>query len=282
MGMKSLKSGLGLLKNPVLWITPIICGILACFQMLLAFDDSGIFFGEKLGIMWLFIMPFFLAATYGCINKSEFTIRSFMNEGFRGYFKILLPGFLLFFVAAIIIIFASAPAMAGLGGIYMFLMLALVFVPFLILTFFYDTAAIFEGKKVFDSIKRSYEVVVQKPPEVISFFAVIFLLSVIVGFGLMVLWSGAMTEQLMPLMDMSDSELNELSADPEAFLEIIGDYGVMVTSIFYSFAVFLSVLIILRYKAVFYRDFLMPVRAEETVIEDTGEYDEKGRWYKYS
>lgn len=282
MGMKSLRSGLLLLRNPVLWIAPSVCGLFAYFQMNLAFDEAGVFFSEKLGIIWLFIIPFLLSATYGCIKRDEYSVRSYLKEGIAGYFRVAVPGVLLFFIAVVIIFVASVPVMAG-GGIFTLFIVALLFVPFVLLTYFYDTAAIFEEKKVFESIKRSIELAAFKTAEIISFYAVMLLLLLILFSGLVILWSGLMADQLMPLVDLTESELNLIAGDPEAFVEIIGDYGIMITSIIYGLGVFLSVLVLLPYKAAFYRDVLIHALPEtETSDAGTGEYDEKGRWYKYS
>ena len=104
----------------------------------------------------------------------------------------------------------------------------------------------------------------------------------------MILWSGLLTDQLMPLVDMTETELNQIATDPEAFMGIIGDYGILVTSLIYAFGIFLSVLVLLPYKAAFYRDLLLnavPVeidRADGVEGVGMGEFDEKGRWYKYS
>ncbi len=282
MGMRSLRSGLLLLRNPSLWIAPFVSAVFACFHMSLAFDKTGVFYSQKLGIILLFIFPFLLSATYGCIKNEDYSISSYIRQGISGYFRVIIPGILLFFIGILLLFIASMPVVAGAGSILTVFLTGLIFVPFILLTFFYDTAAVFEDKKVFESIKRSIELSSLKTAEIISFYAVMLLLLLITGLGLMILWSGLMTEQLMPLVDMTESEINSLAGDPEAFMEIIGDYGLWVTSLLYSAGVFISVLIILPYKAAFYRDVLADAMPEEGEYAVTGEYDEKGRWYKYS
>jgi hypothetical protein len=283
MGMKSLRSGFLLLRNPCLWIAPVICAIFAYFQISFAFGKSGVFFSEKIVVIWLIVIPFLLSAAYGSIKKDDYSFRSYLKEGVSGYFRILIPGALLFLIAMVLMVFAFIPIMSGGGELLPFLILVILLVPFVLLTFFYDTAAIFEDKKVFESIKRSIELNGIKTSEIISFYAVLLLLLIIFGFGLMILWSGLLTDQLMPLVDMTESELNEIATDPEAFLAILGGYGIMVTSFIYALGIFLSVLVFVPYKAAFYRDVLIDAHAEETESAGIGgEYDEKGRWYKYS
>jgi hypothetical protein len=288
MGMKSLRSGLLLLRNPCLWIAPFICAIFGYLQISSAFGESGAFLSEKIGFIWLLAIPFFLAATYGCVKNDDYSIRSYLKTGASGYFRVLIPGVLLFLVAVILIVLAFVPLMSGGGELLPFIIIVVMFVPFVLLTFFYDTAAIFEDKKVFESIKRSLELNGIKTAEVISFYAVALLLLIIIGFGLMILWSGLLTDQLMPLVDMTETELNQIATDPEAFMGIIGDYGILVTSLIYAFGIFISVLVLLPYKAAFYRDVLLnavPVEIGSAGgVEGVGmgEYDEKGRWYKYS
>jgi hypothetical protein len=288
MGMKSLRSGLLLLRNPSLWIAPFICALFGYFQISSAFGESGAFLSEKIGFLLLLAVPFFLAATYGCVKKDDYSIRSYLKEGVSGYFRVLIPGVFLFLIAMILIVLAFVPLMTGGGELLPFIIIIILLVPFVLLTFFYDTAAIFEDKKVFESIKRSMELNGIKTAEVISFYAVVLLLLIIIGFGLMILWSGLLTDQLMPLVDMTESELNQVATDPEAFMAILGDYGIFVTSIIYALGVFISVLVLLPYKAAFYRDVLLnSVPVETGSVEGIGgvgmgEYDEKGRWYKYS
>lgn len=287
MGMKSLRSGLELLRHPVLWIAPLVCGFFAFIQMFCIFDEAGFFFGEKIAIIGLFILPFLLAGTYGSIKSGDFSISHYFKEGLSFYFRIILPGALLFFIAMLIAILASVPVLAGGGYSLISMMVFIVLlIPFVLFTFFFDTAAVFEGKKVFDSIRRSIQLFTIKTSEIISFYAVAILLLMVFGFGLIIVWSGLMADQLMPLTEMSDAELNQLAYDPEAFLQVIGGYGVYVTSVIYGIGVFLLTLVILPFKAVFYRDILSgSVPAAQEVLEEgsgQGEYDEKGRWYKYS
>jgi hypothetical protein len=65
----------------------------------------------------------------------------------------------------------------------------------------------------------------------------------------------------------------------------------MVTSLIYSVGSMLIISVMLPFKAVFYRKYLedaeipvisSPDNAAEEGIAGQGEYDEKGRWYKYS
>jgi len=271
-----------LLGNPCLWIAPVVCAVFAYLQLSLAMADTGMFFSEKVGIIWLFTIPFLLSATYGCIKKDDYSIRSYLKEGVSGYFRILIPGVLLFLMVMIIIAFAFIPLMSGGGGILLFFIMVILLVPLVLLTFFYDTTAIFEDRKVFESIKRSIELSGIKTAEIASFYAVLLLLLFILGFGLMMLWSVMLTDQLMPLTGMTESELNQLSSDPEAFLALLGESGARATSFIYALGVFISFLVFLPYKAAFYRDVLLNAVPEQIGGLGTGEYDEKGRWYKYS
>lgn len=282
MGMKSLRSGFMLLANPCLWIAPVVFAVFAYFQLAIAVEGTGLFLSEKIGIIWLVTIPFFLSATYGCIKKNDFSARSYLKEGISGYFKVLIPGLLLFMIAMIIIATAFIPAISGEGGLLLFLIMAVFLVPFVLLTFFFDTAAIFEGKKVFESIKRSIELSGIKTAEIISFYAVLLLLVIILGFGLMIIWSALLTDQLMPLAEMTSEEINRVSSDPDALRAILGGYGVFITSVTYAAGIFISSLVFIPFKAVFYRDVLLNARPEHIVDESQGEYDEKGRWYRYS
>lgn len=289
MGYQSLHKGILLLKHPVLWIFGIFAGLFMSGGVYLAFSGlEGAFYAERLFIFSLIICPFFIAATYGSVKTDDYSIKNYIKEGISGYFRILLPTVMIMMAAILLLLLITMPtALAGFadpvlfGGAFL-----LLFLPFLLLVFFYDTAAVFEDKKVFECIKRSFEVSFIKPLQILNFFIVLMLFLFVFLTGFSIIWSGMLSEQFEPLMDMSEEEINSFAQNPEAVMAMLGDYGALVTAVMAFFGTMLFATILLPYKAVFYREFLLGAVIEkapgQSASEFEGEYDEKGRWYKYS
>ena len=86
-------------------------------------------------------------------------------------------------------------------------------IPIGFFTMFYDNAAVFERTKVFESIRRSIEVVLRNPGASLGFLFVSILVSGIILFGLMVAWTGILYDQLLPLTLLSPEELQQITLD---------------------------------------------------------------------
>ncbi len=62
---------------------------------------------------------------------------------------------------------------------------------------------------------------------------------------------------------------------PQNLLNLLGVEGILVTAVIYAALVAVFTTVLYAYKACFFRN-----RAEGT-LSPQGEYDEKGRWYRY-
>lgn len=296
MGFESLHEGLKLLRYPVIWIAGIVSAIFAFMTMWFSMTETLSFYGDKVLMIWLVAMPFFIAATYGSIKSGNYSPAAYFREGLRYYFRVLLPAVFISFAAFLFIFIVMIPgSLAGSSGQMLSVISGFIFfIPCLILVFFFDTAAVFSDLKVFESIKKSITGVMLKPFNVAGFFLVLILFSLVLVFGLAIVWSGLLADELMPLTEMSAEEVSEYSANPEMLFSMLGDTGIMVTSLIYSVGSMLIISVMLPFKAVFYRKYLegaeipvisspdSPDSAAGEDIAGQGEYDEKGRWYKYS
>jgi len=285
MGFVSLHKAVMLLVHPVLWLPGLFLGLVSSCVFYLSFSgNAGIFYSERLFVFSLVLLPFFMAGAYGSVRTKDYSVKNFTREGIFGYFRILLPTVLISSAALILLLFIAMPtAMTGMSGAMLFGgAFFLLIIPFILLAFFYDTAAVFEGKKVFDSIKRSFEVSFLCSGKILGFYAVALLIILVMFTGFSMIWSVILTEQFEPLMDMTTEELNSFASDPDALIMMLGEYGIFITSVLTFLGVFVFTVIFLPYKAVFYQDFLMNAKISPVFVEPEGEYDEKGRWYKYS
>jgi hypothetical protein len=112
---------------------------------------------------------------------------------------------------------------------------------------------------------------------VIAFFAVCAGICAGILFGMMIVWEAILFEKLKPIMDFTEAQRESFT--PEQLLGMIGPEGIWVTALALFFAFFLIVPTLYTYKAVFFRNL-----ASSTILiqqQTMGEYDSKGRWYKY-
>jgi hypothetical protein len=203
-----------------------------------------------------------------------------LKGGVRYFFRILLPQIVIVFsVLLVFIVCMITFSLAGLSsdvGVLTVLTFAIM-VPTLILTSFFDTAAVFEDKHVFESIQRSIMLVSTHLSNVISFFAVCAGICAAVFFGLMILWEAILFDKLKPIMDFTDAQREAFT--PDQLVAMIGPEGIWLTALVLFIAFFLIIPVVYSYKAVFFRKM-----ASSTVLiqqQAIGEYDSKGRWYRY-
>jgi hypothetical protein len=149
--------------------------------------------------------------------------------------------------------------------------------PTLMLTFFFDTAAVFEDRKVYESIQRSVLLVSNHMMDALGYFIVSALLSAGVIFGLMIVWEAILFDKLKPLMDFTDAQREAFT--PDQLIAMIGQDGIWITAIIIFLGVLILLPLLFSYKACFYKKM---ASSAVTIEQQTyGEYDSKGRWYKY-
>jgi hypothetical protein len=139
-------------------------------------------------------------------------------------------------------------------------------------TLFYDAAIVFEDRKVLDSIRRSVEFVLMQGFSVFLFIMVNILVVIGIALVFLVFWSLALAPQLEPL---ATSITLGQTITPETLVAVLGPHGILVTAVLYIIGVTISVTFFYAYKACFFR------RYSSSAIPVVGEFDEKGRWYKY-
>jgi hypothetical protein len=280
MAATELKEAVALLiRMPFLWIPGIIGGLFAAILWMTLFV-SGAFFTSRLLIIFSLVLLLFTTGMLSVIRKDEGSLKSLVVSGVNNFFRVLLPQLVISFAILFVfilctIIFAILGLASDIG-----LLTSLTFgimIPTLMLTFFFDTAAVFEGRRVFESIQRSVLLVSEHMMEVLSFFLVSAILCAGVISGLMIVWEVVLFDKLKPFMDFTDAQREAFTADQ--FLAMIGQDGMWVTAVVIFIGVAILLPLLYSYKACFYRKM-----AGSTGIPGQmtyGEYDSKGRWYKY-
>jgi len=280
MSLSALKETINLLTRiPILWLPGFVCGALAAF-LWLVLTTSGTFFAGRLLIIFSLVGLFFIIGMVAALQKKGSTFKDMLADGARYYFRVLLPTLVVAFsIVLVFILVILTLTLFGLtldAGLLTFLVFG-VLLPTVILTFFYDTAVIFEGKKVFESLERSIEVVTANLGEVILFFAGCLLIFCSVSFAMMIIWSAFLADHLEPITRYNETQIQSFT--PDQLIGMIGQDGVWITALIIFCWIALLIPVLYTYKACFYR--LVSGKIVQQVQQQVGEFDSKGRWYKY-
>jgi hypothetical protein len=280
MAITELKEAINLLKRlPALWIPGIIGGILTG-ALWLTLNLSGTFFAGRLLVIFGLVLLLFTTGLLVIIRNNEGDIRTMLTGGIRYYFRVLLPQLIIIF--GVIIIFTLIMVTFSLIGapsdVGMVTALSIGFmIPIVILTFFYDTAAVFEERKVFDSIRRSIHLVMTHMNDVIAFLFICAAITFGIIFMLMIIWEAFLYDKLEPITRYNETQLQTFT--PEQLMAMIGPGGMWITAVVLFIGVFLLLPFLYSYKACFFRKL---TRGTPIIQQPpTGEFDSKGRWYKY-
>ncbi|WP_221056739.1 hypothetical protein [Methanoculleus chikugoensis] len=275
MTLESVTGAAGLLRqHPVLWSVGLVMGALAVLNLVIPIY-GGAFYTEPLALLQVLVTPFLAGGVYGTIRAENFSVGEFVQSGKTYYFRILLPALVIFFAVILTIILLAIPlALIGAGAAATMAPLLLgVILSIAFFTFFYDTVAVFEETGVFESIRRSIEFVMNNLGSVLVFYLTNIVVFAVLGFLALFAWTALLLEKLEPLTTMSPDELQAVM--PEDLLALIGTEGIWITAIVYAVVIVLFSVFLYAYKASFFRNHAGVSQMQQ------GEYDEKGRWYKY-
>jgi len=280
MAIAELKEAFNILRGvPVLWLPGIAGGFMAA-ALWIIFNLYGTFFAGRLMVISGLVLLIFTTGMLTIIRNQEGGILALLAGGIRYYFRVLLPQIVI--VSVIILVFILLTVTFSLFGISdMGIVTALAFgfmTPTLIVTFFFDTAAVFEDRRVFDSIQRSIRLVFAHMNQVIAFLLVY--LGILIGsvIALTVVWEAFLFDKLEPISRFNETQLQSFS--PDQLIAMIGPTGMWITAAVIFIGAFLLLPILFCYKACFFKK-LTAGTINITQQPTIGEYDSKGRWYKY-
>jgi hypothetical protein len=280
MAIAEFKEAVALLiRIPLLWIPGIIGGAFTAILWLTLFL-SGAFFTSRLLIIFSLVLLFLTTGMLSVIRNNEGTGRTLLTGGVNYFFRVLLPllvlGFSILLVFILCVITFTLLGLASDIGLLTVLTFGIM-IPTLMLTFFFDTAAVFEDRRVFESIQRSILLVSEHMMEVLYFFIVSAFLCAGIVFGLMIVWEALLFDKLKPIMDFTDAQREAFT--PDQLFVMIGPDGMWVTAIMLFLGIIILLPLLFSYKACFYKK----IASNAVIIEQQsyGEYDSKGRWYKY-
>ena len=279
MAVESFRESIRLLSRlPVLWVPGVVAGIFAAGLWLLL-NFQGAFFTGRLVIPAGLITFLFLVGMLVIIRDDSGDLRALVRGGIDYYFRVILPMLVILFM--LMLVFVLLIVTFGLTGLtpdpgFIGLLAVCVMIPTLMLTFFFDMAAVFEEKKVFESIQRSSLLVSENVMGILAFYVLCALACFTITFGLMMVWEIALYDRLAPLADYNQTQIQTFTFDQLAGM--IGPDGIWVTAVVLFLGALILVPLITAYKACFFRKLAGSTPAGQQM---TGEYDSKGRWYKY-
>jgi len=276
MVLASLKEALSRVADtPVLWIPGIFIGSLFSLVFILQVRGSTVL-GARAGFLGLVALPFFLGGAYGIIRGDGRDLRAYLSAGRRYYFRILLAGAVIVAAASLTILLVILPFTLAGGALQAAGSLALLSVSlsFAFFIYFFDTAVVLEDRKVLDSIRRSVEFTLIRPVETLVFYLVNMAIGTLILFLSAIIWSFFIADRLTPLMAVNQSTLQGMPADQ--LMSLVGPAGLWSGAAIGFFAVLFGGTILISFKACFFsRHATLSAKPPE------GEFDEKGRFYRY-
>lgn len=279
---RSLQEAFSLLiRVPLVWTTGIIAGAAFGIDLLLEFSGETFFSGKVL-LIGLLILPFFIAGSLGAMHREDRSPTAFLEEGKKGYFKVLLPALLLVFAAAVTVFLIAIPVSLLTGSAATGAILSAVMgviLAFVFFSYFYDVAAVTEDLGVFASLQRSATLVLTDLWNVFLFYVGNVVAFLALGFTALLFLTTMFYDKLAPIVESGENfafDAANATAVQAEFTTMLGPDGVWATAVVYAVFIAVFVSFALAFKAAFYAR-----HSGGTTKPLGGEYDEKGRWYKY-
>ena len=261
-------------KMPLVWVNGAVAAlaILAVYYLTYFVNETA---GLAAMVIFFFIFPYFLAGTYGVLidnNKKKGAFKIYARYGFRrclfpNILLVLLTWFLMNLVIMLLLTFGVSAELALYISLF-------VVIPLVFFCYFADITAIRHNLTMGQAVKDSARRVALGSFSITVFYlmniAVIFFAS-FVGF-----------EALLLLAEMTEEAL--LALTPEELVTLVMTPEIIQAS-FVSLAItaFIFVPFFVSYKTYFFKRMLSVYNgsAVQHTAEEDGEYDEKGRWFKY-
>ena len=229
-----------------------------------------------------FVLPALIAGTYGIVAESESSFRVFRRYAVCCYFRQLLTSILVFLIAWVFSQFISYMLLVLGFGMGASMQVALfVFIPVIFFCYFADVTAVINEKRIFASVKDSFLRVANGSFSLAVFYLINIGLLILASFVLSLVFAVFAGDALLPVASMTEAELLSLSQDELLAIMSAPEVVFAGFAAFAVCAVFFVPLFTL-YKACFFGKTSLLVLPDMPPREQTGEYDEKGRWYKYS
>lgn len=282
MAVQSLGEAVGwMLRSPYVWLSGLWTAAILLISWYL-YTNIGIMTAFSVAFVLAFVLPALIAGTYGIVAESESSFRVFRRYAVCCYFRQLLTSILVFLIAWVFSQFISYMLLVLGFGMGASMQVALfVFIPVIFFCYFADVTAVINEKRIFASVKDSFLRVANGSFSIAVFYLINIGLLILASFVLSLVFAVFAGDALLPVASMTEAEL--LSLSQEELLALMSAPEVVFAG-FAAFAVcaVFFVPLFTLYKACFFGRTAALVLPDMPPREPVGEYDEKGRWYKYS
>lgn len=282
MVLRPLQETFTHLKHPVLWIPGLYAGIITALAIWLEFS-GGEFIAGKILFLGAVIAPFFVGGALGCISLGEYTIAAFFRSAKKYYFPVLLPFIVAFTISLILLVLFSIPfAIAGLGSDASLIggLFIGITVPVAIFAFFADNAAVAEGLTVLASLKQSMQVASRAFTAILSCIIISCFNALVLMLITSMIWGMLLADKFTGYLDLNMTEQQKIFSGYglTEWQQTLGTDGIAATAIMAGLCMAVLVTFFVVFK---HRCYMAAVAVEIPEIKQQGEFDEKGRWYKY-
>ena len=269
-------------KMPHVWISGIFsaAAILLTYYLAYAVNEVA---GLAVMVLFFFAFPYVLAGTYGVLidnNKKKGAFKIYARYGFRrclfpNILLVLLTWFLMNLVTTLLLLFGVSPELSLYISLF-------VVIPLVFFCYFADITAIRHNLTMGQAVKDSARRVALGSFSITAFYlmniAVIFFASFFMSFVMSVVGF----EALLPLAEISEEALTAMPLEELTALVLTPEIiWASVISLAVTALVFVPFFV--SYKTYFFKWMLTNYSgsAVHRPAEEDGEYDEKGRWFKY-
>ena len=269
-------------KMPHVWISGIFSALAILLTYYLAFTVSEVA-GLAVMVIFFFAFPYILAGTYGVLidnNKKKGAFKIYARYGFRrclfpNILLVLLTWFLMNLATSLLLIFGVSPEMALYVSLF-------VVIPLVFFCYFADITAIRHNLTMGQAVKDSAKRVSAGSFSITAFYLMNIALLFFASFFMSLVMSFVGFEALMPLTELTEEAVASMPLEELTALVLTPEV-IFATVISLAVTALVFVPFFVSFKTYFFKRMLTVYNgsAYHRAQEEDGEYDEKGRWFKY-
>jgi len=269
-------------KMPHVWISGIFSALAILLTYYLAFTVSEVA-GLAVMVIFFFAFPYILAGTYGVLidnNKNKGAFKIYARYGFRrclfpNILLVLLTWFLMNLATSLLLIFGVSPEMALYVSLF-------VVIPLVFFCYFADITAIRHNLTMGQAVKDSAKRVSAGSFSITAFYLMNIALLFFASFFMSFVMSFVGFEALMPLTELTEEAVASMPLEELTALVLTPEV-IFATVISLAVTALVFVPFFVSFKTYFFKRMLTVYNgsAYHRPAEEEGEYDEKGRWFKY-
>ncbi|MBR5008837.1 MAG: hypothetical protein IKY09_07715 [Methanocorpusculum sp.] len=269
-------------KMPLVWISGIFSALAILLTYYLAFTVSEVA-GLAVMVIFFFAFPYILAGTYGVLidnNKKKGAFKIYARYGFRrclfpNILLVLLTWFLMNLATSLLLIFGVSPEMALYVSLF-------VVIPLVFFCYFADITAIRHNLTMGQAVKDSAKRVSAGSFSITAFYLMNIALLFFASFFMSFVMSFVGFEALMPLTELTEEAVASMPLEELTALVLTPEV-IFATVISLAVTALVFVPFFVSFKTYFFKRMLTVYNgsAYHRPAEEEGEYDEKGRWFKY-